>query len=380
MTATQGTPEAPGLFSIGKRPLLGRNREELRSLARSLGQPAYRGEQLARWLYQRGATRIEDMSDLPRAFRETLSERFTVGRPEVILHSEAPDRTTKLLVAMADGQRVETVLLPYEERTSVCVSSQVGCAAGCTFCATATMGFTRHLTAAEIVGQVLAASAALNAAPWSEGLPESARRVNHVVFMGMGEPLWNLDNVLKAIRLLNEEVGIGMRGITVSTVGIPEQMRRLADEDLQVTLALSLHAGTEETRQRLVPVGRKYNMDDILAAARYYFERTGRRVTFEYVVLGGVNDTPEEARALAQRLRNTPAHVNLIPWNPAHSKMAFRPPAPADIRAFRRILEDAGIAVTQRAERGQGIAAACGQLKVQAGDPAPAWPDAASSG
>jgi 23S rRNA (adenine2503-C2)-methyltransferase len=357
--------ERPALVTVARPALVGRNREELRSLAAGLGQPAYRGNQLTQWLYERRAAEIGDMYDLPKPMRAALEARFAIGLPRVAARQEAPDRTTKFLLEMADGRKVETVLLPYEDRSSVCVSSQVGCAAGCTFCATATMGFSRNLTAGEIVAQVLTAADALAAAPWSRRLPEDARRVSHVVFMGMGEPLWNLDNVLKAIRLLNDEVGIGMRGITVSTVGIPDQMRRLADEGLQVTLALSIHAGTEDTRRQLVPVGRKYGMDEILAAARYYFEKTGRRVTFEYVMLGGVNDTEAEAAALADRLRDTPAHVNLIPWNPAHSKMAFHPPSTADIRAFRRILEGAGIAATQRMERGQGIAAACGQLNAE---------------
>jgi 23S rRNA (adenine2503-C2)-methyltransferase len=358
----QQASEAPALLSLPKPALLGRARADLRSIATAMGQPAYRGNQLAQWLYQRGATSVEDMSDLPKPMRAYLAEKFHVGRPRIATQQEAPDHTTKLLLEMADGQKVETVLLPYADRSSVCVSSQVGCAAGCTFCATATMGFARNLTAGEIVAQVLTASDALTAAPWSQGLAESARRVSHIVFMGMGEPLWNLDNVLAAIHLMNDEMGIGMRGITVSTVGIPDAMRRLADENLQITLALSLHAGTEETRREIVPVGRKYSMEEILGAARYYFDKTGRRVTYEYVLLGGVNDTEPEAAALAALLRKSPAHVNLIPWNPAHSKMAFQPPKPGDIRAFRAILDDAGIPTTQRMERGQGISAACGQL------------------
>lgn len=368
MNETLDHPGTDTLVMLPKPALLGRDTAELRSLAQGMGQPAYRGAQLAQWLYKRGAMRADDMTDLPKAMREEMARTFRVGRPEILTRQEAPDRTTKFLLGMADGQKVETVLLPYEDRTSVCVSSQVGCAAGCTFCATATMGLSRNLTAGEIVGQVLTASDALTAAPWAARLPEAARRVNHVVFMGMGEPLWNLTNVLKAIRLMNEEIGIGMRGITVSTVGIPDQMRRLADTGIQATLALSLHAGTEETRRMLVPVGRKYGMEEILSAARYYFDTTGRRVTFEYVVLGGVNDTEAEAMALVERLRSTPSHVNLIPWNPALSKMAFQPPAAGSLRRFRRILEEGAISVTQRVERGQGIAAACGQLKVQSAE------------
>lgn len=341
--------------------LLGKTRAELRALAVSFGQPEYRGTQLAEWLYSKHCASFEAMTNLPAAFREELGLRTAIGRPEVVARSEAPDRTVKLLLDF-DGVRAETVLLPYDERVSVCVSSQVGCAAGCTFCATGAMGLTRNLTAGEIVAQVVCAADALEASPWYGRQAESARAVNHVVFMGMGEPLWNLGNVVKAINLLNIEVGIGMRGITVSTVGIPDEMRRLADHNLQITLAVSLHAGTEETRTSLVPVGRKYSLNDVLDAAHYYFDVTGRRVTYEYVLLGGVNDTRAEARALAARLRGSQSHVNLIPWNPAHTRESFNAPYPEDVHAFRLVLQDAGIAVTQRMERGQGIAAACGQL------------------
>jgi 23S rRNA (adenine2503-C2)-methyltransferase len=301
------------------------------------------------------------MTNLPAGFRASIAERAAIGLPQVVARSEASDRTVKLLLDYA-GARVETVLLPYDDRVSVCVSSQVGCAAGCVFCATGMLGLTRNLTAGEIVGQVISASAALREAPWNHGNFGPPQSINHVVFMGMGEPLWNLGNVVKAIHILNEEMGIGMRGITVSTVGIPDEIRRLAEHKLQITLAVSLHAGTEETRRSLVPVGRKYPLNDVITAARDYFDTTGRRVTYEYVLLGGVNDTPFEARALATRIRGTQSHVNLIPWNPAGSREAFHEPREADVWAFRRILEDAGIAVTQRTERGQGIAAACGQL------------------
>lgn len=351
---------------IRDRPvaLLGKTRDELREFAVAHRQPAYRGSQLAEWVYAKKATSFQAMSNLPAEFRDELAANALIGRPEVIARSEAPDRTVKLLLDF-EGVRAETVLLPYDDRVSVCVSSQVGCAAGCTFCATGAMGLTRNLSAGEIVAQVLCAEDALEASPWYRRQAESAKTVNHVVFMGMGEPLWNLSSVVKAINLLNKELGIGMRGITVSTVGIPDEMRRLADHNLQVTLAVSLHAGTEETRTSLVPVGRKYSLNEVLDAAHYYFDVTGRRVTYEYVLLGGVNDTRTEARALAARLRGSQSHVNLIPWNPAHTREEFNAPYPEDVHAFRLVLQDAGIAVTQRMERGQGIAAACGQLAGQ---------------
>lgn len=344
--------------------LLGLDTTGLEALAREMGQPAYRGRQLADWLYRKRAVSLEKMGNLPRAFRDALAASAVVGAPEVLRVTEAPDRTTKFLLGMADGARVETVLLPYPDRCAVCVSTQVGCAAGCVFCATGAMGFARNLTAGEIAGQVLAGSTALETAPWRDELNPAGRRVSHVVFMGMGEPLWNLANVVAAVRLLNDEVGIGMRNITISTVGIPDAMRKLGGYGLQLTLAVSLHAGTEATRRALVPTARRYAMDEVLGAARDYFALTGRRVTYEYVVLGGVNDTEAEARALAGRLRGERSHVNLIPWNPALSKQSFAAPSTSDIARFRAILEDAGITVTQRFERGAGIAAACGQLAV----------------
>lgn len=349
------------VISAPGQTLLGHSRDELRALAERMGQPAYRGSQIADWLYTGKCPSVAEMNNLPKGFRAKLAERARVGTPEVVAATEAPDRTTKFLLDF-DGVRVETVLLPSDDRVSVCVSSQVGCAAGCAFCATATLGFARNLTAGEIVAQVLVAGRGLEAAPWYALQPPAARAVNHVVFMGMGEPLWNLENVVKSIRLLNEELGIGMRGITVSTVGIPDEIRRLANYNLQITLAVSLHAGKEETRQALVPVGRKYTINEVLDASRLYFDVTGRRVTYEYVLLGGVNDSPEEAKALADRISGAPAHVNLIPWNPADSRGKFEPPRRDDIRRFRAVLEYAGIAVTQRRERGQGIDAACGQL------------------
>ncbi|HEY3413431.1 MAG TPA: 23S rRNA (adenine(2503)-C(2))-methyltransferase RlmN [Armatimonadota bacterium] len=349
------------VISALAQTLLGHSREDLCKMAAALGQPAYRGNQIADWLYAGKCASIDEMSNLPKGFRAKLAERARVGTPEVVAATGAPDRTAKFLLDF-DGVRVETVLLPSDDRVSVCVSSQVGCAAGCTFCATATLGLTRNLSAGEIVAQVLVAARALESAPWYASQQPGARAVNHVVYMGMGEPLWNLENVVKSIRLLNEEVGIGMRGITVSTVGIPDEIRRLADYNLQITLAVSLHAGTEETRQALVPVGRKFPLNQVLEASRYYFDVTGRRVTYEYVLLKGVNDSPEEAFALANRISGVPAHVNLIPWNPAESRGSFERPRGDDIRRFRAVLERAGVAVTQRRERGQGIAAACGQL------------------
>jgi 23S rRNA (adenine2503-C2)-methyltransferase len=336
--------------------LLGCDREELEQFAKQLGEPVYRGRQLARWLYRRGARSFEEMSDLPAPLRARLAEVATVGRGRLITAQTSRDGTTKLLLEEGGGQ-IETVLLPYEERVSVCISSQVGCPVGCTFCATATMGFARNLTAGEMVDQVLAAQ---------EAARQSGRkRITHVVVMGMGEPLINLNALLKAIRLLNREVGIAMRHITVSTAGYVPGIRRLAEENLQITLALSLHAPNDEVRVPLIPLARKYPLAETMAAVRDYATRTGRRVTLEYLLLAGVNDSEAQALELARLVHGMITHVNLIPWNPADSFSKFQAPSADRIRAFRRTLERHGLTVTQRVERGQEISAACGQLAVK---------------
>jgi 23S rRNA (adenine2503-C2)-methyltransferase len=338
--------------------LLGMDSAELAALAKELGEPEYRGRQLARWIYARGAREFAAMTDLPASLRARLAEEAEVGRAPVVAAQRAADGTTKLLLKLQDGRRIETVMLPYADRTSVCISSQVGCPVGCVFCATATMGFARNLTAGEMVDQVLAAGEAAR-----EGAPQP--RVSHVVVMGMGEPLLNVPPLLKAARLMHEEMGLSLRHITVSTAGYVPGIRALADAGLPITLALSLHAPNDGLRSRLIPMGKRYGLDEVLGAVRYYQERTGRRVTLEYLVLGGVNDTDAHARELARRVRGLLTHVNLIPWNPAETLSPFQPPTRNRVRAFRQVLERAGLTVTQRVERGQEIDAACGQLAVK---------------
>jgi 23S rRNA (adenine2503-C2)-methyltransferase len=341
----------------GRQVLLGCDREELEAFVQQLGEPAYRGRQLARWLYTQGAHSFEEMSDLPAPLRARLAEVAVIGRSTLVTAQTSRDGTTKLLLEEGEGRRIETVLLPYEERVSVCISSQVGCPVGCTFCATATMGFTRNLTAGEMVDQVLAAQ---------EAARQSGReRITHVVVMGMGEPLLNLDALLKAIRLLNREVGIAMRHITVSTAGYVPGIRRLAVENLQITLALSLHAPNDAVRVPLIPMARKFPLSETMAAVRDYMARTGRRVTLEYLLLAGVNDSDTQALELAHLVRSMITHVNLIPWNPADSFSSFQAPSADRIRAFRHTLERHALTVTQRVERGQDISAACGQLAVR---------------
>lgn len=340
------------------RVLLGCEPSDLEALAKELGEPEYRGRQVAEWLYRRGARSFESMTDLPSAFRRRLSEVATIGRADRVAVQQSRDGTTKLLLEEPDGRRIETVLLPYEARTSVCISSQVGCPVGCVFCATATMGFARNLSAGEMVDQVLAAQ--------EEAARTGRPRISHVVVMGMGEPLLNLDELLKAIHLLNREVGIAMRRITVSTAGYVPGIRRLAEEDLQITLALSLHAPNDALRSQLIPLARKYPLAETMAAVRDYTVRTGRRVTLEYLLLSGVNDTEPLALQLAHLVQGMISHVNLIPWNPADTLSPFTAPSTGRTRAFRRALERHGLTVTQRVERGQDISAACGQLAVKA--------------
>jgi 23S rRNA (adenine2503-C2)-methyltransferase len=342
-------------------PLLGLNTAELCALAQQAGEPAYRGQQIARWLYRRGAHTIGEMTDLARPLRARLEEQYQVGRARVVAKQRSRDGTVKFLLGLADengavGQTVETVGLPYAHHLSCCVSTQAGCPVRCAFCATGASGYTRNLTAGEIVDQLLTVQET------AAESPPPLDRVSHVVFMGMGEPLMNYDATVKAVRLLNSEVGIGMRHLTVSTVGFVPGIRRLAQERLQITLAVSLHAPNDQLRQQLIPTMTRWSLDEILDACRAYFKSTGRRLTFEYCLLDGVNDGVREARELSRRLRGLNCHVNLIPYNPV-GKLGFAAPSPLRVQGFREVLERAGIVVTQRAQKGSDIDAACGQLR-----------------
>ena len=343
------------------KTLIGLTTIELEAVAGELGQPAFRGRQIAGWLYKRGATDIAGMTDLPRDLRERLAAEYSVGLPEVVQRDVADDGTIKFLMRLADGQTVESVYLPYSERVSVCLSTQVGCAAGCRFCATAQGGFARNLTTGEIVGQFLRMQA------------ESERRISHAVYMGMGEPLWNYDNVIKSLRLLSGEVGVSARNLTVSTVGVVPGIRDLANEDLPVTLALSLHAPDDDLRERLIPTARKWKLDEILNACGEYARKTGRNLTFEYLLIGGVNDSPEQAQTLAKLLKSKrlPGNVNLIPFNYVDTPQGFRRPSRDSMALFRAELEASGRVATQRMTRGHAISAACGQLRRIASDNAP---------
>lgn len=346
--------------------LLGKTTEELENELRALGEKPFRGRQIAAWIYRRGATSFDAMTDLPQSLRERLASTRALHFPRISTAQTSRDGSTKLLLHMDDGERIETVRLPFQNRLSVCVSSQAGCAMACQFCATGMGGFRRNLSVAEIIAQPLLAA---NAVP-----VESRLSPSHIVFMGMGEPLLNLGSVLPAIHLMHDEIGVPLRNITVSTVGILSGIEKLAQENLPVTLAVSLHAPFDELRHRLIPTSRKTSVKEIVAAAKSYVASTRRRVTFEYVVLGGVNDGVSHARELAKLCKGWPCHVNLIPWNDVPGAnletQPFRAPSPEGLRAFRGNLENAGIAVTQRVQRGADVAAACGQLRALTETPA----------
>ncbi len=331
-----------------------------KSRLKDWGQPAYRARQLWEWLYVHLASDLEQMSNLPRSLRERLAAKLNTGVPQVANMIQSSDgRTRKDLLRLKDDETVEAVLMRYERRRTACISTQVGCAVGCPFCATGQMGFRRDLSSGEIVAQVLHFARILR----NEGEGEG-ERLNNVVLMGMGEPLLNYDNSLAAVRRLIHPQGfnLGQRRITLSTVGIVPGIERLSGEKLQITLAVSLHAATDQLRDQLVPINRRYNLDALFEACYHYVERTRRRVSFEWALVEGVNDSPTQAQALAARLKGILAHINLIPLNPT-SSYAGRPSSQAAVDGFTAILERHRISHTVRVRRGVDIRAGCGQLR-----------------
>lgn len=317
-------------------------------------QPAYRAAQIRKWLFEHRAEAFADMSDLPKRLRESLASEFSLWTSQVVRHNRADDGTEKLLLELAGGGRIECVLLRDGPRRSICISSQVGCAMGCVFCASGLDGVDRNLSAGEIVEQMLRLARLLP--------PD--QRLSHIVVMGMGEPLANVDNVLAALEVASQADGLGIsaRRITISTVGLPAALLRLAEGGCRYNLAVSLHAPNDELRNQLVPVNRNIGLSKILAAADRYFEASGRRLTFEYVLLAEVNDRPEHARQLAALLRGRTALLNVIPYNPV-AGLPYRTPSPAAERRFREILEAGGVNVQFRRRKGDAINAACGQLR-----------------
>lgn len=364
----------PAATAVPTTDLLGLLPDELEAWLAQRGEPAFRARQLITWIYPGLARDFDAMTNLPRELRERLRTEASFAGPrlrrELISRDE---RTRKVLLELADGKLIEAVLMLYpasaegRARASVCISTQAGCAYGCTFCATGQMGFERHLTAGEIVGQVLYLARELRANPWVAPDGQQLDHITNIVLMGMGEPLHNYDNVLHAIRILTapQAYNLGARHITLSTVGIVPGILRLAEEGLQINLAISLHAPNNAMRLRTMPVTRKYPIEEVLAACRTYVARTNRQVTFEYVLLAGVNDAPEHARELARLLAplRQLGHVNLIPVNATDA--GYHPPTGEAIRAFRAVLREGGVSNSVRAERGDDIAAACGQLRTR---------------
>lgn len=331
------------------KPLLGQSLAELTDWVQAQGQPSYRGKQLYQWLYEKSARSLMDISVFPKQWREQMQD-YPVGRSQIHFCSTASDKTRKYLLKLSDGLIIETVGIPSQKRLTVCVSSQVGCPMDCDFCATGKGGFVRNLQSHEIIDQVLTVQ------------EDFDQRVSNVVFMGMGEPLLNLPEVVSAVHSLNQDVGIGQRSLTISTVGLPKKIQQLAQEKLQVTFAVSLHAPNQALREKLIPSAKHYPLHALLADCRDYINTTGRRVTFEYVLLAEVNDFPEQALELSRILKGFQTHVNLIPYNPI-AEVDYKRPNSERIQAFVDVLQKHHITVSVRYSRGLGADAACGQLR-----------------
>jgi len=327
-----------------------------------LDEPSYRVGQIVDWLYKRRVESFENMTDLPHALRAQLAKLFIFDRLEIVRVLGSRDTTRKFLFRLADGNLIESVLIPASpalygeksDRRTICISTQVGCAYGCKFCASGLEGFSRNLRANEIIDQIIAIERV------------SGEKIDNVVFMGMGEPLANLANVMRAIRIINAPwgLGIGARHITLSTSGVAPRIKKLADEPLQVRLAVSLHGATDEVRNQIMPINRKYNIETLLSACDYYAEHKKQRLTFEYILIAGVNDSDEQAHLLSRHARQLSARVNLIPYNTVEGLVWSRPSRNRQEK-FLSILGAHKITATLRREKGHDIDAACGQLRLQ---------------
>jgi 23S rRNA (adenine2503-C2)-methyltransferase len=335
---------------------------ELQEQLRNLGEPSYRAGQIVDWLYKKRVDTIDKMTNLPRPLRSLLSEKFSLGKIDLVRVLGAHDTTRKFLFRLADGNLIESVLIPASpalyggraDRRTICVSTQVGCAYGCKFCASGLEGLSRNLNPNEIVDQLIAVERA------------AGEKIDNIVFMGMGEPLANLENVLRAIRIINAEwgLGVGARHITISTSGLAPQIRRLAEEPLQIRLAVSLHGATDEVRNRIMPINRRYNIETLLSACDYYSSHKKQRLTFEYILISDVNDSDEQAHLLARHVHRLSAKVNLIPYNSV-SGLPWTRPSEKRQEKFLSILRAEGAPATLRREKGHDIDAACGQLRLQ---------------
>src|SRR3989440_3339755 len=336
--------------------------DEIETYLMTLNERPYRAKQIVDWLYKKRAESFEEMSDLPQALRDRLAQDFSFGNLQTVRVLGSDDTTRKFLFQLKDANLIESVLIPaspalYGERSdrrTICVSTQVGCAYGCKFCASGLEGFVRNLQPDEIVEQIIAVERA------------SGEEIDNVVFMGMGEPLANFDNSLRAIRIINAPwgLGIGARHITVSTSGLAPQIRKLADEPLQIRLAISLHGATDAVRNQIMPINRRYNLETLVAACDYYVKQKKQRLTFEYILIATVNDTPDQARELGRIARRLGAKINLIPYNTVEG-LPWSRPSPEQQETFLSILRERGVAATLRREKGHEIDAACDQMRLQ---------------
>jgi len=356
-SASQTTTELPVIevHTPARRAILELNRDELTTWLATVGQPKFRAGQIRRWLVQRRIQSFEEMTDLPTELRSQLTAEFNFSPFEIVRHQIARDETEKLLLKLHDGELVECVLMRDPDRRTVCISTQVGCAMGCVFCASGLLGVKRNLTPTEIIEQVLVLNRMM----------KDDERITNVVVMGIGEPLANYRGLMESLTFLTSKdgFGLGARRITVSTVGIPDKIRELAQSGQQYNLAVSLHAPNDALRTEIVPVNKSIGIQEILLAADDYFEMTGRRISYEYVLMSGINDQPRHAEELASLLRGRNAHVNLIPMNGV-SELVMTAPGDPDTQHFLEILERYGIAATVRKRKGADIDAACGQLRL----------------
>lgn len=330
--------------------------DELTLFLTELGEPGYRAKQIWQWLYQQYILDVADMTNLPKSLRAKLETAVTLNTGTIVAELHSNDQQTqKVLFQLPDGQYIETVLMRYDKRRTLCISTQAGCAMGCVFCATGQMGFVRHLTVGEIVAQVM---------HFAHELAQSDEHVTNIVMMGMGEPLHNYENTLTALDRLTDESGfnLGARKVTISTVGLVPAIRRYADEQRQTPLAVSLHAATDSERNKLIPVNKRWPITEIIDACHYYIQKTGRRLTFEWALIENENDTPEQARALGNLLKGMLCHVNLIPLNPTEGYKGG-PSSRERVAVFREELGRYGVSSTVRVRRGIDIQAGCGQLR-----------------
>ena len=337
----------------GRKDIVSLDFNELQSLITELGEPKFRAKQVYEWIHKKLVKSYDEMTNVPLKLRNKLEERLPFTEiTEVARTDSASGDTSKFVFKLYDGYVIESVLMKYRYGNSVCISSQVGCRMGCTFCASTLLGLSRQLAPSEMLSQIYTIQR------------ETGERVSNIVVMGTGEPLDNFDNLLKFLEMITDENGlnISQRNITVSTCGLVPNIKKLADKNLAITLAISLHAPTDEDRRRIMPIANKYTIKEILEATDYYFEKTGRRISYEYSLIDGENDTPENAEKLAALLKGKNCHVNLIPIDPIKER-AYKSSTPGGVLRFKKILENKGINATIREEMGQDIDAACGQLR-----------------